>query len=142
MTDRLIPRDRASHPVLTIPEYRSSVRRAPTQPLLSMGSTPAEEHGPRFGHSLIGPLDNDLILNWTRGDAPARLVVFQRLREGRLRITVVERQRSRPVARRDHEAAARGVSWSGDGDAVFDTQETPSGAGRRYNNVSRRHELG
>lgn len=82
MTDRLIPRDRASHPVLTIPEYRSSVRRAPTQPLLSMDSTPAEEYGPRFGHSLIGPLDNNLILNWTRGDAPAlgeRILIHGRI---------------------------------------------------------------
>ena len=46
-------------------DYKTSVTRAPDLPLLSMESTPAEETGPRFGHSLIGPLDNNLILNFT-----------------------------------------------------------------------------
>ena len=67
MSARLIPRNRAVHPVAHDPDYKTSVTRAPNLPLLSMESTPSEETGPRFGHGLIGALDNNLILNWTRG---------------------------------------------------------------------------
>lgn len=68
MTDLgpLVPRRRDMHPVPYDPEYKTSVTRSPRWPLLSMESTPSEETGPRFGHSLIGPLDNNLILNWSK----------------------------------------------------------------------------
>ena len=78
----LIPRNRAVHPVAHDPAYTTSATRAPRLPLLSMESTPAEETGPRFGHDLIGPLDNNLILNWTKGSAPAigeRILVHGRV---------------------------------------------------------------
>ncbi len=78
----LIPRDRRVHPVPYDPAYKTSVTRSPHLPLLSMESTPSEETGPRFGHSLIGPLDNNLILNWTKGEAPAigeRILVHGRV---------------------------------------------------------------
>jgi 4-carboxymuconolactone decarboxylase len=78
----LIPRDRASTPLPYDPDYKTSVTRSPNLPLLSMDSTPSEETGPRFGHSLIGPLDNNLILNWTKGEAPAvgeRILVHGRV---------------------------------------------------------------
>ena len=73
MTDLgpLIPRNREIHPVAYDPDYKTSVARSPRLPLISMESTPGEETGPRFGHGLIGPLDNNLILNWTGGKAPA-----------------------------------------------------------------------
>ncbi len=71
MTDPLIPRDRAGHPVPCDPGYKTSVARSPKWPLLSLGSTVTEETGPVFGHGLIGPLDNNLILNFSRGAAPA-----------------------------------------------------------------------
>ncbi len=71
MTDPLIPRDRAVHPVPCDPGYKTSVARSPKWPLLSLGSTVTEETGPVFGHRLIGPLDNNLILNFSRGAAPA-----------------------------------------------------------------------
>ncbi len=71
MTDPLMPRRWEIHPLAHDPGYKTSVTRSPNLPLLSMESTPAEETGPRFGHSLIGPLDNDLILNFSRGAAPA-----------------------------------------------------------------------
>jgi hypothetical protein len=57
-------------PVARDPDYKTSVTRSPTLPLLSMESTPSEETGPRFGHSLIGALDNNLILNYTRALPP------------------------------------------------------------------------
>lgn len=73
MTDLgpLIPRNRAAHPVAYDTEYKTSVTRSPNLPLLSMESTLTEETGPRFGHGLLGPLDNNLILNFSKGAAPA-----------------------------------------------------------------------
>lgn len=62
----LIPRNRAAHPVSYDPEYKTSVTRSPQQPLLSMESTISEETGPRFGHGMLGPLDNNLILNYSQ----------------------------------------------------------------------------
>ena len=72
MTDLgpLMPRDREIHPLPYDPDYKTSVTRSPKLPLLSMESTPSEETGPTFGHAQLGPLDNNLILNWT-GDTPA-----------------------------------------------------------------------
>ena len=84
MTDHgpLIPRNRAIHPEPYDPGYKTSVARSPFLPLLSMESTPSEETGPRFGHTKLGALDNNLILNWTKGAAPAvgeRILVHGRL---------------------------------------------------------------
>ncbi|WP_374272946.1 protocatechuate 3,4-dioxygenase subunit beta [Paenirhodobacter enshiensis] len=67
----LIPRNREMHPVPYYPDYKTSVARSPSLPLLSMESGPSEETGPTFGHDKIGALDNNLILNWTKGAAPA-----------------------------------------------------------------------
>ncbi|WP_163851691.1 protocatechuate 3,4-dioxygenase subunit beta [Pseudooceanicola aestuarii] len=78
----LIPRNPALHPVPLDPDYKTSVTRAPALPLLSMESTPSEETGPTFGHTPIGVLDNNLILNWSRGAAPAvgeRILVHGRI---------------------------------------------------------------
>ena len=82
MTARLIPRNRAVHPVAFDVDYKTSVTRSPRLPLLAMESTPSEETGPRFGHGLIGALDNNLILNWTRGESAAigeRILVHGRV---------------------------------------------------------------
>lgn len=73
----LIPRNRAAHPVPYDPDYKTSVARSPQQPLLSMESTLSEETGPRFGHSTIGPLDNNLILNHSKD--PARPAMGERI---------------------------------------------------------------
>ncbi|WP_175580856.1 protocatechuate 3,4-dioxygenase subunit beta [Celeribacter sp. HF31] len=67
----LIPRNRAIHPEPYDPNYKTSVSRSPNLPLLSMESSPSEETGPTFGHGKLGALDNNLILNWTKGAAPA-----------------------------------------------------------------------
>lgn len=73
MTDLgpLIPRNREAHPDAYDPAYKTSVARSPNLPLLSMESGLSEETGPTFGHSKLGVLDNNLILNWTKGAAPA-----------------------------------------------------------------------
>ncbi len=84
MTDRksLMPRRRDVHPDAYHPEYKTSITRAPSLPLLSLESTPSEETGPRFGHSLIGKYDNNLIVNYAQGKASAigeRIRVFGRV---------------------------------------------------------------
>ena len=78
----LIPRNREIHPPAYDVDYKTSVVRSPRQPLLSMESTPSEETGPVFGHDLIGKWDNNLILNYTQGKAPAvgeRILVHGRV---------------------------------------------------------------
>jgi protocatechuate 3,4-dioxygenase beta subunit len=78
----LIPRNRAVHPVPYDPDYKTTLARSPRLPLLSLDSSVTEETGPVFGHSLIGPLDNNLILNYTKGGAPAvceRILVHGRV---------------------------------------------------------------
>jgi protocatechuate 3,4-dioxygenase beta subunit len=59
-----IPRDRDWQPPALAPEYRSSRLRSPRQPLLKLPTTLSEESGPVFGHSLLGPQDDDLIHNY------------------------------------------------------------------------------
>ena len=78
----LVPRNRDAHPAAYDPGYKTSVVRSPNQALLSMESTPSEETGPRFGHNKIQALDNNLILNWTKGESPAvgeRILVHGRV---------------------------------------------------------------
>ena len=79
MTDLkpLMPRQRGLHPVAYDPAYKSTVARAPRLPLLSMESTPSEETGPRFGHGILGALDNNLIENFSQG---AAMAVGERIR--------------------------------------------------------------
>jgi protocatechuate 3,4-dioxygenase beta subunit len=86
----LIARNRAIHPVALHPPYKSTVARAPQSALLSMDSTATEEYGPVFGHELLGPLDNNLILNFSRDQTPAigeRILVHGRVLD----------QNSRPI---------------------------------------------
>ncbi|RMD92535.1 MAG: protocatechuate 3,4-dioxygenase subunit beta, partial [Alphaproteobacteria bacterium] len=81
-TEPLIPRDRSAHPPAYDPDYKTTVTRSPRWPLISVDSTPTEETGPLFGHDLIGPLDNNLILNFTGGKAAAvgeRILVHGRV---------------------------------------------------------------
>jgi protocatechuate 3,4-dioxygenase beta subunit len=72
-------RDRAWHPPAFTPGYKSSTLRAPRHALLSLAPTASELNGPVFGNALIGPLDNDLIRNYSQdgGDAIGqRLIVY------------------------------------------------------------------
>jgi len=78
----LIPRNRSIHPASFDPGYKTSVSRSPSLPLLSMESTISEETGPRFGDHAFGPLDNNLVLNWSKGASAAigeRILVHGRI---------------------------------------------------------------
>src|SRR5437868_2683887 len=59
-------RDRSVHPPALTPEYKTSVLRSPRQPLLSLQNSLSEVTGPLFGEGELGPLDNDLILNYAK----------------------------------------------------------------------------
>src|SRR5690606_29022653 len=69
-------RDRSRHPPALAPGYKSSVLRAPQRALISFDNTLSEMTGPTFGHSIIGPLDHDLIVNFAR---PGEEAIGQRI---------------------------------------------------------------
>lgn len=71
----LFHRDRNWHPKGLTPDYKTSVVRSPQRALLSMNTTLSEETGPVFGHDMLGPLDNDLILNFAQ---PGEMAIGQR----------------------------------------------------------------
>lgn len=63
-------RDRSWHPPAFTPSYKTSVLRSPQKALLSLGNTLSEMTGPVFGQNMLGPLDNDLILNYAQTGEP------------------------------------------------------------------------
>jgi len=73
-------RDREWHPQGYVPGYKTSMTRAPFRPMISLGSTLSEETGPAFGRSIIGDLDNNLIMNFTGKPAIGeRIIVHGRV---------------------------------------------------------------
>lgn len=77
MTDgALFHRNRTRHPKAFTPDYKTSVVRSPQKALLSMNTTLSEETGPVFGHDMLGPLDNDLTLNFGQ---PGDMAIGQRI---------------------------------------------------------------
>ncbi|MCJ2032819.1 protocatechuate 3,4-dioxygenase subunit beta [Methylobacterium sp. J-068] len=76
-----LQRDRRVHPPAFTPEYKTSVLRAPRRALLSLQNSLSEVTGPTFGHDAIGPLDNDLILNYAQDGQPIgeRIIVTGRV---------------------------------------------------------------
>lgn len=82
MSQSYFQRDRDWHPAPFTPSYKTSVLRSPRHALLSMPTTLSEQTGPVFGHDMLGPLDNDLIRNFSQdgGDAIGqRIVVYGRV---------------------------------------------------------------
>ena len=75
-------RDRTWHPPAFARDYKTSVTRSPKCALLSLQNSLSEITGPVFGHNELGPLDNDLILNYARdGELPIgeRILVHGRV---------------------------------------------------------------
>jgi len=65
------PQDMSLQPPALTPDYRSSRLRAPSHKLLSLEQGAGELTGPTFGHDIIGPNDNDLIINYAAPGAAA-----------------------------------------------------------------------
>ncbi|MDE2298190.1 MAG: protocatechuate 3,4-dioxygenase subunit beta [Burkholderiales bacterium] len=70
-------RDTTSHPPALAPAYKTSVLRSPRLALISLQNSLSEVTAPVFRADELGPLDNDLILNWAQGGLPVgeRIVV-------------------------------------------------------------------
>ncbi len=62
-------RDRQWHAPALTPDYKTSVTRSPNFAAISLDNTVSEITGPRFGHSDISPIDNDLIRNYAADGA-------------------------------------------------------------------------
>lgn len=65
------PQDMSLQPPALTPDYRSSRLRAPLHKLLSLEQGAGELTGPAFGQDVIGPNDNNLIINYAEPGAAA-----------------------------------------------------------------------
>jgi protocatechuate 3,4-dioxygenase beta subunit len=74
--DRLQPE---IQPQYLHPEYRSSVKRAPTQPLIILPHSLSERTGPVFGPNSVGVNDHDLTAQHAGAPLGERIVVTGRL---------------------------------------------------------------
>jgi protocatechuate 3,4-dioxygenase beta subunit len=70
-------RDTTSHPPAYAPAYKTSVLRSPKLSLISLQNSLSEVTAPVFRAEELGPLDNDLIMNWSKDGLPVgeRIVV-------------------------------------------------------------------
>ena len=70
-------RDTTSHPPAYTPQYKTSVLRSPRLALISLQQSLSEVTAPVFRADELGPLDNDLILNYAKEGLPIgeRIVV-------------------------------------------------------------------
>lgn len=82
-TGEFFQRDRSQHPPAFTPGYKSSVLRSPRLPLWSLQNSLSEVTGPVFRPDELGPLDNDLILNYAQDGEPIgeRTVVHGHVRD-------------------------------------------------------------
>jgi protocatechuate 3,4-dioxygenase beta subunit len=79
--NELAPRDWTSQPPYVFPDYKSTVLRGPTRPLIPLKPTLSELTGPVYGHDSIGPLDADLTMNARKNGEPVgeRIIVTGRV---------------------------------------------------------------
>lgn len=70
-----IARDWTRQPPALAPGYKTSLTRAPQLPKIALPSTLSEETGPVFTHDMLGPQDNDLIVNFAQ---PGEMAIGQR----------------------------------------------------------------
>jgi len=66
-------------PALLYPPYLSTLRRAPSKPLIQLPHTPCELSGPLYGHRPIGETDNDLTRQHPGEPLGQRIVVAGRV---------------------------------------------------------------
>ncbi|MGI9435542.1 MAG: protocatechuate 3,4-dioxygenase subunit beta [Geminicoccaceae bacterium] len=75
------PRDWTSQPPLIHADYKSTVLRGPTKPLIPIPASLSEVTGPVYGHDAVDPIDADLTRNAVRNGAPIgeRIIVAGRV---------------------------------------------------------------
>src|SRR5258708_34056509 len=74
--DRVPP---GTQPEYLHPPYRSSMKRAPTQPLILLPNTLSERTGPVFGQNTVAPTDSDLTAQHAGAPLGERIVVSGRV---------------------------------------------------------------
>ncbi|WP_431729741.1 protocatechuate 3,4-dioxygenase subunit beta [Verrucosispora sp. TAA-831] len=74
--------DVEAHPPLLSPGYRSTVARAPAQPLVHLPQRLTEITGPLLGDGRIGDLDHDLTRQHDGEPQGQRIIVHGRVRDG------------------------------------------------------------
>lgn len=79
----LTPRDANSHPPACHPEYKSSILRSPTQPLILLDERLKNRQVPVYGADDLGRLDHDLTANAVRNGSPLgeRIIVTGQVRD-------------------------------------------------------------
>jgi protocatechuate 3,4-dioxygenase, beta subunit len=93
-------------PPYLYPEYRSTERRAPKNPLLILPRTLSETSGPAFGESAVGELDADLTRQHAGDPLGERIVVSGRVTDDRghpVRNTLVEIWQANAAGRYAHQ---------------------------------------
>lgn len=80
-TDDYRARDWSVHPPYLHADYKSTVLRSPSKPLVPLAQTLSELTGPVYGHDALGPLDDDLTKNGAVGGEPLgeRIIVTGRV---------------------------------------------------------------
>jgi protocatechuate 3,4-dioxygenase beta subunit len=61
------------------PDYKSTIKRSPSQPLLVIPHTISEVTGPVYGHSRLGPVDGDLTAQHEGEPLGERIIVSGRV---------------------------------------------------------------
>jgi protocatechuate 3,4-dioxygenase, beta subunit len=69
----------AAHPPRLAPEYKSTVKRSPTRPLIILPHTLSELTGPVYGHDIIGANDHDLTVQHKGEPLGERIIVHGRV---------------------------------------------------------------
>lgn len=124
-------RDWSSQPPYIYPDYKSTVLRGPTKPLVPLTPGLSEMTGPVYGHEAVGPLDHDLTRNAAKeGEALGeRIIVTGRVldEEGRaVPDTLIEVWQANAAGRYIHKAdqhnAPLDPNFFGGGRCVTDTQ--------------------
>jgi protocatechuate 3,4-dioxygenase, beta subunit len=69
----------ADQPAYLHPDYKSTIKRSPSQPLLVIPHTISEVTGPVYGHSRLGPIDNDLTRQHSGEPLGERIIVSGRV---------------------------------------------------------------
>ena len=79
MTATYPPESMKVHPPHLFPAYRSTVKRAPSRPLIMMPHTLTELTGPVYGHDIIQEGDNDLTIQHAEEPIGERIIVHGRV---------------------------------------------------------------
>ncbi|MGB1252278.1 MAG: protocatechuate 3,4-dioxygenase subunit beta [Candidatus Promineifilaceae bacterium] len=81
MSKQVSTLDLSKQPPYLYPDYKSTVKRSPTKPLLPMKHTLSELTGPVFGRDTVSKLDADLTMNGRINGEPLgeRIIVTGRL---------------------------------------------------------------